>query len=201
MGMAACGDGSHSRDRAPADRVAANRCDTKLEGALRRWADAGFSGSVAISAGGRPRCLAAYGFADQAAKRANTIDTVFAIGSVSKSFTAAAILDLVDAGKLSLSDRAGDLVPDLDGPVAAVTVGQLLLHTSGLNGSHGSDHRPLGREEAIAAIGRLELAFEPGLGLPVLERRVHAARADHRGDVGHELSRLHRVADPAASRS
>ena len=162
VGVAACGGGSDPGDREPAERVAANRCDPKLEGALRRWGDAGFSGSIAISAGGRPRCLAAYGFADQTAKRANTIDTVFAIGSVSKSFAAAAILDLVDAGKLSLSDRAGDLVPDLHGPVGAATVKQLLLHTSGLNGSHGSDHQPLGRDEAVAAIGRLELAFEPG---------------------------------------
>src|SRR3712207_8709006 len=41
---------------------------------------------------------------------------------------------------------------------------QLMQHTSGLNGSHGADHEPLGREEAVAAIAAVEPAFAPGTG-------------------------------------
>ncbi|WP_162181560.1 serine hydrolase domain-containing protein, partial [Glycomyces tenuis] len=84
--------------------------------------------------------------------------------SVSKSFTAAAVLDLVDAGALALDDRAGDLVPGLGGPAAEATVEQLLLHTSGLSGSHGDDHVPLDRDAAIAALSELESSFGPGTG-------------------------------------
>ncbi len=147
---------------APGARSPAPVCDAELDRAFRAWADAGFSGSVAVTTGGEPDCVAAYGPADRDADRPNTVDTVFAIGSVSKAFTAAAVLDLVDAGRLTLSDRAGDLVPGLTGPAAGVTVEQLLLHTSGLTGSHGQDHEPLSRATAVAAIGRLGLAFEPG---------------------------------------
>ena len=87
---------------------------------------------------------------------------MFSIGSVTKAFTAATVLDLVAEGRLSLDDRVGRLLPELTGPVADVTVRQLLLHTSGLTGSHGQDHRPLDRDAALAAICRLDLAFTPG---------------------------------------
>jgi CubicO group peptidase (beta-lactamase class C family) len=137
-------------------------CDPDLDAAFGAWAGAGFSGSIAISTGGQADCLAAYGPADEAAGRPNTVDTVFSIGSVSKAFTAAAILALVDDGRLALDERAGDVLPDLAGPVADATVGQLLLHTSGVTGSHGHDHEPLDRDAAVAAISELEQAFPPG---------------------------------------
>ncbi|HEX7133998.1 MAG TPA: serine hydrolase domain-containing protein [Iamia sp.] len=143
---------------APADLA----CDPEVDEALRAWAEAGFSGTVALSTGGRLDCEAAYGQADQEEGRPNTLDTVFAIGSVSKAFAAAAVLDLVAAGELTLDDRAGDLLPTLGGPAADATVGQLLLHTSGLTGEIGADREPLSEEEAITALGGLEQAAEPG---------------------------------------
>ncbi|GGK63118.1 hypothetical protein Sme01_05250 [Sphaerisporangium melleum] len=159
---------SATPDRAPASRTAvavdAAACDRRLGAGFDAWAKAGFSGSVAISTGGRFGCLAAYGWADQEAGRRNTPGTVFGIGSVTKAFTAASVFGLVDAGKLSLDDRAGEILPGLRGPSAGVTVRQLLLHTSGLNGSHGADYRPLGRAAALAAIDRLKPAFRPGTG-------------------------------------
>lgn len=130
---------------------ASGGCDA----ALAAWAEAGFSGSVAITVAGEPVCEAGYG-------GATTADTVFAIGSVTKAFTAAAIYDLADRGRLSVDDRVGDLLPELDGPVREATLRQLMVHTSGLNGSAGADHEPLSRAEAIAAIGAMELAFAPG---------------------------------------
>jgi CubicO group peptidase (beta-lactamase class C family) len=145
---------------ADADPKAA-ACDPELEAALSAWADAGFSGAVAIDGGGVD-CEAAFGLADAAAGTANTDATVFGIGSASKAFTAAAVLDLVDAGAFALDDRAGDLLPGLGGSAADATVEQLLVHTSGIEGSHGADHRPLDRDGAIAAISALESAFEPG---------------------------------------
>jgi CubicO group peptidase (beta-lactamase class C family) len=162
--LLACTDDTDdpAADRAAEPVVANDRCDPALDAAFAAWADAGFSGTVAITRAGEPECLAAYGTADQDAGTPNTLDTVFSIGSVSKAFTAAAVVDLAESGVLALDDRAGGLVPGLSGPVAEATVEQLLLHTSGLTGSHGSDHEPLGRDEAVAAIGDLELAFAPG---------------------------------------
>ncbi|GLI42715.1 serine hydrolase domain-containing protein [Glycomyces algeriensis] len=136
-------------------------CDPALADALGAWAEVGFSGTVAIDGGGLD-CQAAFGLADAEAGTANTEETVFGIGSVSKAFAAAAVLDLVDAGVFTLDAAAGELLPGLGGPAAEATVEQLLLHTSGIEGGHGTDHRPLDRDEAIAAISALESAFEPG---------------------------------------
>ncbi|RRS01771.1 serine hydrolase domain-containing protein [Glycomyces terrestris] len=135
-------------------------CDPDLVSALGQWAEAGWAGAVAISGGGQ-ECRAAFGSADGTAP--NTDETVFAIGSVSKGFTAAAVLGLAHEGALSLDDTAGALLPGLSGPAADATVEQLLLHTSGLAGDHGDgDHRPLERDAAIADLSELESAFEPG---------------------------------------
>ncbi|MFY1689946.1 serine hydrolase domain-containing protein [Plantactinospora sp. WMMB782] len=160
---AACTEDSDPPEDVTATPAAAN-CDAGLDAAFRAWAQAGFSGSVAISTGGRFDCLASYGPADEATGTPNTVDTVFSIGSVTKAFTAASVFRLVDEGKLTLDTRVGDVLPELTGPAAGVTVRQLLLHTSGLTGSHGTDHEPLDRAGALTAIGRLELAFAPGTG-------------------------------------
>jgi CubicO group peptidase (beta-lactamase class C family) len=162
--LAACTQDSDTPPAPAGTAGAAARCDPALDAALGAWARAGFSGSVAVSTGGRVDCLAAYGSADDATGTPNTVDTVFSIGSVTKAFTAAGVLDLVAKGRLGLDDRVGPLLPELKGPVAGVTVRQLLLHTSGLTGSHGQDHRPLSREAALAAISGLDLAFAPGSG-------------------------------------
>ncbi|WP_100444115.1 serine hydrolase domain-containing protein [Glycomyces xiaoerkulensis] len=159
--LAACTSEAEGPDGDPPEEKAAV-CDPELAEALSRWADAGYSGSIAITSGGEFGCRAAFGMADAEAGVANMPETVFAIGSVSKAFTAAAVFDLVDAGALALGDRAGDLLPGLGGPAAEATVEQLLLHTGGLAGAHGTDHEPLGREEAVTALGALETAFEPG---------------------------------------
>ncbi|MEU8178578.1 serine hydrolase [Microbispora hainanensis] len=158
---AACAAGP---GRPPARTSGAPACDPRMDAAFTAWAAAGFSGSIAILKDGEFECRAAYGMADVAAHRPNTPETVFSIGSVTKAVTAAAILRLADEGKLSLDDRVGKILPRLRGPVAKATVRQLLLHTSGLNGTHGDDYERLSPDEALTAIGRLKLAFPPGTG-------------------------------------
>ncbi|MFF5248627.1 serine hydrolase domain-containing protein [Streptosporangium sp. NPDC000095] len=163
--LAACGAGPGGPRPPRATESGATRCDHRLEVAFGAWADAGFSGSIAILEGGRATCLAAYGTADDATGRPNTPQTVFSIGSVTKAFTAAAVFALVEEGRLALDDRAGKILPELGGAAAKATVRQLLLHTGGLNGSHGhGDYEPLDRDAAVAAIGALKPAFKPGRG-------------------------------------
>ncbi|MEH1124908.1 serine hydrolase domain-containing protein [Micromonospora sp. CPCC 206061] len=159
---AACTADDPAPDRPPGS--ANPQCDGKLDAAFGAWARAGFSGAVALSTGGRFECLAGYGTADDATGARNTADTVYHIGSVTKAFTATAILKLAEGGKLSLDDPVGKLVPAIVGPVAKATVRQVLLHTSGIGGSIGADDQPLDRAGAIAAINKLELVFPPGKG-------------------------------------
>lgn len=151
-------DPPRDEEGAPADVA----CDPEVDEALRAWAAAGFSGTVALSTGGELDCEAGYGLADQEESRPNGVDTVFAIGSVSKAFTAAAVVDLVAAGEMALDDRAGDLLPGLGGPAADATVEQLLLHTAGLTGEIGADSEPLSAAEVLAALGGLERAAAGG---------------------------------------
>lgn len=160
MILAGCGLGSGSDGAKRANP----HCDRATDTALRTWEKAGFSGSVAISRGDEFTCLAGYGRANDKTRARNKPETVFGIGSVTKSVTAATIFRLVDEGKLTLDNQVGTLLPETTGPVRQVTVSQLLLHTSGLNGSHGEDHRPLDRDTAVARISALNLEFKPGSG-------------------------------------
>jgi CubicO group peptidase (beta-lactamase class C family) len=74
----------------------------------------------------------AYGLFDREAGIPARTDTVFSTGSLTKQFTAAAILKLEDQGKLSIDDKARKYLPELDQRFDAITIRHLLNHTSGL---------------------------------------------------------------------
>jgi CubicO group peptidase (beta-lactamase class C family) len=76
--------------------------------------------------------LQAYGKSDVEGNVPMTVDTVIAIGSDTKQFTAAAILQLRDQGKLSLDDNLTKWLPDFDTRGNTVTLRHLLAHTSGV---------------------------------------------------------------------
>ena len=89
--------------------------------------------AVGVSKDDKEILTRAYGSADLEHGVANTADTVFEAGSVSKQFTAAAILLLAQAGKLKLDDPVRDYVPELpDYGTPEITLRHLLHHTSGL---------------------------------------------------------------------
>ena len=89
-------------------------------------------GVVSLSAGGDVIYERALGHADVAAEEANDSDTSFRIGAITAQFTAAAVLRLVQAKKLSLTDSISAFVPDYPAVGAGITIAQLLSHTSGL---------------------------------------------------------------------
>jgi CubicO group peptidase (beta-lactamase class C family) len=74
----------------------------------------------------------AQGLADIAANRPITADTVFRMGSITKQFSAAIMLQLAAEGKLSLDDKLSKFLPDFPKPGADATVAQLLNHTVGV---------------------------------------------------------------------
>ena len=81
-----------------------------------------------------------YGFADVASRRPHDVGTLFRIASITKTFTATAILQLRDEGKLHLDDPAVAYLPELRnasssfGPIETVTLRRMLSHESGLMG-------------------------------------------------------------------
>jgi CubicO group peptidase (beta-lactamase class C family) len=96
-------------------------------------AETGFSGVVRLDRGGETRIDVAYGLADRAHAIPMTTTTQLGMASGSKTFTAVAVLRLVEEGRLSLTTRARELLgPDLPLIADDVTVEHLLSHTSGI---------------------------------------------------------------------
>lgn len=88
--------------------------------------------AIAVDRPGQPVLALGYGMADLEHDIRITPDTVFEAGSVSKQFTAAAILKLVETGKLKLDTDVRTIIPELPDYGQVITVDQLMNHTSGL---------------------------------------------------------------------
>lgn len=110
-----------------------------------------------------------FGVADTTS-RPVTPQTPFIIGSLSKSFTALAIMQLVESGKIDLDAPVQRYLPwfRVDDPDASahITIRHLLIHTSGLSLYVGRQllgrHASKTREQAVRALKRVKLAHEPG---------------------------------------
>jgi D-alanyl-D-alanine carboxypeptidase len=119
--------------------------------------------SVAIVRGGRDTLvLRGYGVADVENDVPATPETVYPIASVTKQFTAAAVMLLVQEKRLSLDDPIGRHLPELPAEWRGVRIRQLLNHTSGV-----PDHAVLIREEltpdsVVALAGKEPFHFAPG---------------------------------------
>lgn len=95
--------------------------------------EVGYPGlAIAIERNGVPLIVKGYGLADVEHKLPVTADTAFPIGSLTKSFTALAVMQLVDKGKVDLDAPIKRYVPTLSGQPADVAVRHLLNHTSGI---------------------------------------------------------------------
>ena len=97
---------------------------------LRRHKLLGFNGNVIVLKGGRVLYKGCFGYCDYRSKDTLTSQTAFQIASSSKPFTAAAILRLVQEGKLMLNDTLGTFFPNF--PYRHITIEMLLCHRSGL---------------------------------------------------------------------
>ncbi|MDZ4711060.1 MAG: serine hydrolase [bacterium] len=88
--------------------------------------------SVIVSKDGKPLYKKAFGMADMEADLKLKTDNVFAIGSMTKQFTAVAVLMLVQDGKLNLTDDVKKYLPDYNTHGKTITLKHLLTHTSGI---------------------------------------------------------------------
>lgn len=91
-----------------------------------------FSGTILIARDGLPVVTRSYGMANYELQVPNTPKTVFQIGSVSKQFTAMAIMQLQERGKLKVSDSICNYLEDCPATWKPVTIRHLLTHTSGI---------------------------------------------------------------------
>ncbi len=143
----------------------------ELGGQIDRWVSRmvplGFSGGVLLSRDGEVLLARAYGDADRTTGQPASIDTLWPIGSISKHFTAAAVLKLQSQGKLSVSDRLDALLPAewLQGVprhMGQITVHQLLTHTAGFPESSGMATPRHSAAEQVRHAFRTGLDFAPG---------------------------------------
>jgi CubicO group peptidase (beta-lactamase class C family) len=105
---------------------------SEVDALFAPWTNVTPGCAVGVSAGGRIVLEKAYGMADLEHEVPNAPDTIFEAGSVSKQFTAMAVLLLAKDGKLSLDDPVRRYIPELPENSAAITIRQMLQHTSGL---------------------------------------------------------------------
>lgn len=128
--------------------------DARLEQLRAKYGIPGISAAVRFADGSSWQGTA--GFADVAARRPVTADTAFSVASVSKTFTAALILALVEDGRLGLDMPAKSYLPTL--PIdPAITIRQLLDHTSGLRDFYygpGVDHALLSKPARVWTAAR-----------------------------------------------
>ncbi len=108
--------------------------------ALLTAASSEFGGALIIEQDGTTILKAGYGYADRERRIPFRADTIAQIGSISKSFTAAAIADLESRGKVNAHAPVSTYLPELKGKAAgAVTIRQLLTHTAGYPEYCGDD--------------------------------------------------------------
>jgi len=125
---------------------------------------------IAVSDGGRILYSEAFGLTDEESAIAATSRSVLQVGSVTKQFTAAAILRLAEGGALTLDDRIEKHLPEFNPRGATITLRQLLSHTSGVRrewfppGPPWPDlTAPVTREQVIKGLNNGQLLdFTPG---------------------------------------
>lgn len=148
------------------ERLAIAACVEKLreEGAAGR-----FNGAALTARGEKVLFTAAHGVADESTGAAATASTRFCIGSMGKMFTAVAVMQMVEAGRLKLSDTLAAHLPDYPNqPLASrVTVEHLLTHTGGTGDIFGPQYdanidRLKTPADLVRFYGERDLVFEPG---------------------------------------
>jgi CubicO group peptidase (beta-lactamase class C family) len=138
----------------PADQEIGRFLDDTLPG--------GASGSLVAGRDGEMVHCEGFGMADREARVAAGCDTVYDVMSMTKQFTAAAILRLEMMGKLEVTDPIGRHIGPVPADKRGITLHQLLTHTSGLVDVLGGDYERQTRGGMLAAALESELQARPG---------------------------------------
>jgi CubicO group peptidase (beta-lactamase class C family) len=138
---------------------------SKLESYMDAQANInGFSGTVLITKNDSVLLKKAYGYADLEWEIPNTIDSKFSLASVSKQFTAVAILQLVENGKISLEDKLSKYYPNFSYG-EQITIKMMLTHNAGFQMDYDELYlakTALDKDTVANYIMQKPLLFEPG---------------------------------------
>ena len=157
---------------APARRPSDAEIVAQLKGYVERLAKSDdFSGTVLLAKHGKPLYSAAFGEANKDFGARNRLDTKFNLGSMNKMFTAVAVAQLAEAGKLSFDDSLGKFLPAgtmRPEVLAKVRIKHLLTHTSGLGSYFTPEWDAMSRarfrtvDDWMPLVKAESLQFEPG---------------------------------------
>lgn len=158
----ACGNSPEARANNEEPVPARGSLGHRLDDYLQRAETFGFAGVVLVDSGGEVVLHRGYGAAIRERQIGMSPATVHAIGSVTKQFTGAAIMALVEDGRISLDDEIGDHLPEVPETKSGITIHHLLTHTAGIR--HAVDFRaaPASRDEAVRQILEAPHGNPPG---------------------------------------
>jgi CubicO group peptidase (beta-lactamase class C family) len=145
-----------------AQQTVSAKVDEFIKAEMRRQRIPGIS--LAVVRNGRTIIAKGYGLANVEHQIPVRPETVFQSGSIAKQFTAAAVMILVEEGKLSLDDKISKYFVDAPESWKNITVRHLLTHTSGM-GEYPPDldlRRDLTEDEYLALIKSVPLAYATG---------------------------------------
>ncbi|MFN2141126.1 MAG: serine hydrolase domain-containing protein, partial [Candidatus Promineifilaceae bacterium] len=150
------------------DEPALDQRAAALDDYLENLSEKGqFMGTVLVASGGEVLLNEGYGLADFTGGRANSPDTQQRIGSLTKQFTAAAILLLQERGLLNVNDAVSNYLPDYPGG-EQISIHQLLTHTAGVpNYTRRADlaqvvQTPIALDDLLAEFSNQPLDLSPG---------------------------------------
>ncbi len=146
---------------APDKVIVGGELGTRLDQYLTRLAAYGFSGAVLVARGDDILLHKGYGFADAQREVQNSTQSVYDVASITKQFTAAAILKLETQGKLKTSDPLGKHFANVPDDRRAITLHHLLTHTSGLTFDCPGSEK-MSREQFVKCMLESKLDAEPG---------------------------------------
>ncbi|HEY3287418.1 MAG TPA: serine hydrolase domain-containing protein [Gemmatimonadaceae bacterium] len=143
----------------PTDAQLTDRVDEYM----MRLENLGYTGGVLVVRNRRVVLERSYGMANRAAGVVADTATVYNLGSITKQFTAAAILRLEELGKLRTTDSIARFFPDAPADKRAITLHQLLTHTAGFNSDYSpSDYEVTSRDEYVRRMFAAPLRTPPG---------------------------------------
>jgi CubicO group peptidase (beta-lactamase class C family) len=134
----------------------------KIDAYMQGLESLGFCGAVIVAHGDEVLLNKGYGFADIGKGIRNTAETAFLIGSITKQFTAAAIMKLEMEGKLNTNDPIDKYLENVPDDKKAITLHQLLTHTAGFVDYTGDDYETTPRDEAVRIALNSPLLSTPG---------------------------------------
>lgn len=134
----------------------------RIDSYLSQLEKVGFDGAVLVEMNGKKVISNGFGFSDKEKKIRNSPTTIFDIGSITKQFTAAAILKLEMQGKLSTDDTIAKYFDNIPTDKSKITIHDLLRHQSGLASNVGKDYDKITKQKFLDTLMQSKLRFDVG---------------------------------------